>query len=410
MSIIKRWQEKNIINALKLRRVIVLSGARQCGKSTLVKNLPVKNHIYRALDSGTLLEAAIASPESFVEHGNELMIIDEIQRAPQLLLAIKKNVDENQNNGRFLLTGSANIQSSPLVNESLAGRVTNIRLRTFAQAELIGEKPNFIPNAFNNIFNIAKGKKYKKNDYLSLAFIGGYPEVIKLSGQNIRRWHSDYIKALIDRDLKDIINIRRKSAMMKLLKILASWSTKQINIQAIGANLSIDRLTIDIYISALESLFLVDRIAAWANTDYIGVRKKDKLIMSDSGLMASILRWNLAQIEFDGEKNGKLIETFVYNQLIANIEAQEKDYELFYYRDSNKREIDFLIENENGDLLAIEVKGGTAVSRKSFKHLKWFRDSLVKKQKFIGVILYMGDEVLSFGENLWAVPINSLWA
>lgn len=411
MSIYTRWQLKTLEDALQYRRVIILAGARQSGKTTLAKDLSLPNTIYRTLDSVQLLEASLTDPEGFVAHGDELMIIDEIQRSPLLLQAVKKNVDENQAYGRFLLTGSANIQSLPGVTESLAGRVTKIRLRPLSLGEMRGNPPDFIKNAFSGEFRVCEASQaYAKDDYLRLAFIGGYPEANVLPFQQASKWHRDYIESLIERDLKDIINIRRKEGMNKLLQVLASWSTKEINIQAIGASLSIERPTIETYINALESLYLVDRVRAWANTDYEGVRKKDKLLMTDTGLMSSILRWTFDQVQFDGDRNGKLIETFVYHQLASIIDAQDVDYDIYHYRDSAKHEIDFLVENQNGELLGVEVKAGSAVKKSYFKHLEWFKKNLAKDRDFKGIVFYSGKEVLSFGENMWAVPINSLWA
>ncbi|MBX3487055.1 MAG: ATP-binding protein [Candidatus Paracaedibacteraceae bacterium] len=411
METYKRWQTLAVKNALQYRRVILLAGARQCGKTTLAQDVSTPNSIYRTLDSIQMLEASIADPEGFVAHGNELMIIDEVQRSPLLLQAIKKNVDENKNYGRFLLTGSANIQSLPGVTESLAGRVTNIRLRPLSLGEIHGTPPDFIDRAFEGQFKTTiPQKSYNKDDYLRLAFIGGYPEAHALPAEQAPKWHQDYIKALIERDLKDIVNIRRKDSMYKLLQVLAAWSSKEINIQSIGSTLSIERPTIESYVNALETLYLIDRVKAWASTDYEGTRRKDKLLFSDTGLMTSILRWTLDQVQLDGERNGKLIETFVYQQLISIIEAHDNKYTLYHYRDAAKHEIDFLIENADGDLLGIEIKAGSSVQRSHFKNLEWFKTTVAKNKRFQGIVLYTGQDVLSFGDRMWAVPISSLWA
>src|SRR6185437_6669272 len=174
-------------------------------------------------------------PHGFVNHGNELMIIDEIQKASILLQAIKKDVDENQNTGRFLLTGSANIQSLPGVNESLAGRVRKIRLRTLVQGEIHTTLPNFLHWAFAQKFPTTYSSD-NKDKYIALAFSGGYPEPLRI--QQIReshQWYIDYIHSLIERDLKDIINIKRKSGMKELLSVLASWSSKLMDVSAMAS-------------------------------------------------------------------------------------------------------------------------------------------------------------------------------
>jgi uncharacterized protein len=404
-----RWQLKTIENALKTRRVIILAGARQTGKTTLVRYLAsLKNStIYRNLDEITLLEEALSDPHGFVTHNDELMVIDDIQRAPRLLQAIKQEVDLNPSPGRFLLTGSADIQSLANVSGSLAGRVRKIRLRTLSQGELLSQKPDFIQQAFTESFE--KSQPLDKADYLSLAVRGGYPEVVNLERKERRRWHQDYLETLIECDLKDIANIRRKDSMYKLIEVLAAWSSKFMDISAIGSSLALARPTVVSYINALESLFLIERIRPWCKTDYARVNKFDKLFMVDTGLMTAILNWNVDKICLDGDKNGKLLETFVFNQLSALLDTQADDFVLYHYRDREKREIDFIIENENDELLAIEVKAGTAIKHDDFKHLIWFKKTLSNNNKFIGIILYTGKHIMSFGEHLWAIPMSALW-
>lgn len=411
----KRWQKEKIGDALKTRRVVLLEGSRQSGKTTLSKSLLSDRAIYRTLDDTTLLRAALEDPSGFVEHGDELMIIDEIQRAPDLLLAIKKNVDENPGRGRFLLTGSANIQSLPSVQESLAGRISKIRLRPLSMGEIYNSSPDFINNAFEGTFLIKKQTKnslnYNKNTYLSYAMQGGYPEAFAFEKiKDAQHWHKDYLAALIDRDLQDIAEIRRKNSLLKLVEVLAAWSSKEVDIAKIGSNLSLARPTVEAYINALETLYLVERVRPWHMTDYDRIKKQDKIFMTDSGFMSSILKWTFDTIQFDSDLNGKLVETFVFNQISAILEAQSKDLKLYHYRDREKREIDFLIQNEDGDILGIEVKSGSAIKKSMFKHLDWFKRNIAKNNKFKGIVLYSGEHIVSFGEDMWAIPISILWS
>lgn len=405
-----RWQEETIKKALAKRRVVILAGPRQCGKTTLVKDFKIPDTLYRTLDDSLLLNAALNDPKGFVQHGDELMIIDEVQRAPILLPAIKKDVDENQNLGRFLLTGSANIQSLPGVKESLAGRVSKIRLRPLALGEIYGAQPDFLERAFQQKFATASDFT-RKDDYLAAAFQGGFPEARRLDDEkDWRRWHRDYINALLERDLKDITLIRRKADMEKLIVTLAAWSSKFMNINSIGTELSITRPTIESYIHALEALYIVERVPAWHKTDYARIGGQDKLFMTDTGMMAALLRWRLDRVRLDGDMNGKLLETFVFNQLSAHLDVHESDYELTHYRDGDKREVDFIVEREDGTVLAIEVKSASVIDKSAFKHIVWFRNNIVKKRDVIGIVLYTGEHVASFGDDLWAVPISSLWA
>lgn len=404
----RRWSKLLIETALKNRRVVILAGSRQCGKTTLAKEFSHKDTAYRTLDDVTLLSAAQADPHGFVEHTGKLMIIDEVQRAPLLLPAIKKFVDEDTRPGQFLLTGSANIQSLPGVTESLAGRVSKIRLRPLSEGEILGKNPLFLKHAFSQSFNY-QWDVYDRNNILDVAFRGGFPEAVMLEGRQRILWHRDYLEALLERDLKDIINIKRQGSMKELLSVLAAWSGKFMDIASIGTSLAIQRPTIESYINALEALYLVERLAPWTKTDYDRVGKHPKIFMTDSGLMASILKWHIDDIRFDSDKVGKLMETFVFNELSAQVDLDRDQYTIYHYRDREKREIDFLIEGDNGALVGIEVKAASAINKDCFKHLKWFKDNLAKEKTFVGIVLYTGEFASSFGDGMWAVPVSALW-
>ena len=387
----------------------MLSGPRQSGKTTLARELESDQTEYHTLDDGTLREAAENDPQGFIKRRTKTLIIDEVQRIPSLLPAIKKAVDEDTRPGQYLLTGSANIQSLPTVRESLAGRIAKIRLRPLAQGEIGKIAPRFIESAFQQSFS--QSHTYHDRDaILEIAFRGGFPEPMTLQDRGRKRWHTDYISAILERDLKEIAKIHRKNAMRELMNILASWSGKFMDLSAIGSGLSIQRATIESYINALETLFLVERVYPWTKTDYARVGKQSKLFMVDSGLMTSLLRWKIDQARLDSDRAGKLIETFAFNEIMAQIDAGDGRYELFHYRDREKREIDFLIEREDNALLGIEIKAGSAINKNDFKHMKWFQNNLVKNQKFIGVILYTGQFPASFGNNLWAIPFGLLWS
>ena len=408
-SLYDRWQKKSIDNAMKNRRVLLLSGARQCGKTTLAKQLATKRTDYRTLDDLALRQLAESDPHGFVQHDGKTLIIDEVQRVPALLSAIKLVVDDDMRPGQYLLTGSANIQSIPGAQESLAGRISKIRLRPLTQGEILGVKPNFLASAFKQSFKKAD-KVYDRSALIKMGMRGGFPETLKLKSHERPKWHRDYVNALLDRDLKDIAKITRQSAMRELVNILAAWSGKLMDVSAIGAGLSIQRPTVESYINALETLYIVERVSPWTQTDYGRVGKQHKLFMTDGGLMSSILRWNETQVALDADRSGKLIETFAFNELAAQIDASGGLYELSHYRDREQREIDFVVERNDGALLGIEVKAGSALGDGDFKHLKWFQEHIAKDRPFTGIVLYSGVHAGSMGSNLWAVPFGSLWA
>jgi len=408
-KIIERWSHDSILHALNTRRILLLLGARQCGKTTLAKSLSSLDMSYRTLDDPTLLQSAKSDPEGFVQHKTKTLIIDEVQRAPDLLLAVKKEVDENTRYGQYLLTGSTNITSLPQVMESLAGRVRKIRLRPLTQGEILGNAPRFLTDAFNEAFR-QEVDPISKSQLLGLALRGGYPEVVALDKSERRAWHLDYMEALLERDLRDIVNIQNKEALYELVHILAAWSSKLMDVSDIGRGLAIKRPTVESYISSLELLYIVERVKPWTNTDYDRVGKKSTLFFTDSGLMAALLNWHKDTIRFDGEKSGKLIETFAFNEIAAQIDLNRNQYSLRHYRDREQREIDFIVERNDGAILGIEVKGGSALNQKSFRHLKWFQENLAKERPFIGIVLYSGKHIAPFGKNLWAVPFSMLWS
>lgn len=408
-SYLPRWQSAQVVKRMSDRRVILLSGARQCGKTTLAKQLRSDEVEYVTLDDPVAREAATADPLGFVRRHARTLIIDEIQRVPDLLPTIKMVVDEDQRPGQFLLTGSANLASIPQANESLAGRIAKIRLRPLSVGEQRQSGREFLERAFQGDF-AQPASAMTRTEFVELALTGGYPEVEGLSASGVRGWHRDYINALLERDLRDITRINRLDAMRRLVEVVAAWSSKQMNVADIGSGLSIQRPTVESYLGALEALFVIDRVPAWSRGDYDRLGKKDKLFMADSGLMASILNWRLEGIAQNADRVGKLIETFVYTQIASLVDLSD-DYRLYHYRDREKREIDFIVECESdGALLAIEVKAALSVKKDDFKHIRWFAENMTHGRPFVGIVLYSGQEVFSFGQGMKAVPMNSMWA
>ena len=405
-----RWQKSSLEEALASRRVVMLTGARQCGKTTLAKTLVDDSVSYRTLDDRTMRQAAESDPHLFVEHVADggVLIIDEVQKVPDLLPAIKQVVDRDNRPGQFLITGSANILTLPTVQESLAGRIGKVRLRPLSQGEITNVKPLFLERAFVQDFKRG-AKRHNRNDLIEVIFRGGFPEPIRLHGKARRAWHIDYIDALIEHDLNDVANIRRTDAMKDLLGVLAAWSSKFMDVSAIGANLAADRRTLASYISALRAFYIVESVSAWQKTDYDRVGKASKLFMADTGMIAALLNWKTPDFASDADKAGKAFETFAYNELAVQIDAAEDAYQLYHYRDKDKREIDFLIERNDRHKLALEIKSGISIKKSDFKHIEWFRDNLSKGAPVIGVVLYAGDDILPFGENLWALPFDCMW-
>jgi predicted AAA+ superfamily ATPase len=368
-----------------------------------------KKGVYRSLDKNEFLQAAKYDPNEFVKNSRSTMVIDEIQKVPSLLSEIKLAVDKNNRPGQYLLTGSANLQTAASINDSLAGRIKHIRLRPLTTGEILGKKPNFLERAFNGNFPI-QIKGYDKDAIFDFAFMGGYPEALRLKNAKERKeWHRDYIDNLINKDLHEVENIRRLDTIRDLVKILAGWSGKFMDKAKIGSTLEISKPTFDIYLNALISLFVFERVPPWTKTDYELAGKKSKIYATDTGLMASLLNWKRDDLFLAPDKSGKLMETFVFQELSAQIDL-DSDYSLYQYRDIKKREIDFLIEKQNEGLVGIEVKASRSVSIEDFAPQIWFKKNIVKnKMPYRGIVLYTGEDTLSFGGGMSAVPIAALF-
>ena len=409
VKILPRWQKRSIETAMAERRVLLLTGPRQCGKTTLVRHLDKKNTEYRTLDDKISRELADVDPFEFINHEKGMLIIDEVQKSSDLLPVIKMTVDENTRPGQFLLTGSSNVRKLPGVRESLAGRVAKIRLRTLTEGEIRNTGTGFLERAFNQDFKYP-WKNYGRDELIEAASRGGYPEVIGLGERARRRWHLDYVDALLERDLAEIARIKNHDAMRELVRTLAAWSSRFVDLSAIGGGMSIQRVTLESYVNMLETLFLIERVPPWSDTDYGRVGKRRKIFMTDSGLVFSLLRWSIDQIRRDADRSGKLLESFAFSELASLVDAGNGQYELYHYRDREKREIDFIVTRDDGAILGIKVKAAATAQRSDFKHLKWFRDRIAGRNPFVGIVLYCGKTAGSFGEGLWLVPFGAMWA
>ena len=407
---LKRWQEKNIEDLRNKRRIIQITGARQCGKTTTAKAITAHyDNLYYTLDNKTILEACNADPVNFLTHNKDIMVIDEVQKAPIIITSLKQIVDEDTRKGRYIITGSVDIQSLPQVNESLAGRIGRILLRTLTQGEILEKQPVFIENLKNNNFK-SKYEYDGKEEILNTALNGGYPETLGYSLRDIKNWCSDYITAILEKDLKDIENIRNHQDMKKLVEITAAWSSKYMEQNAIRSALSIEKPTFNKYLSLLEMMYIIETLPAYTKTDYERVTKKPKIFMTDTALISSILNYTMDNIRLNQDISGKLVETFIHHELASLVDYYNGEFSLYHFRDNAGHEIDFILQDNNvNNLYAIEVKAGSNISKTDFKHIKWFNDNIAKNNNFLGVILYTGKETLSFGDNLKAVPIFALW-
>lgn len=403
---IARWQEKAVVAALKSRRVVNLTGARQCGKTTLAEAIALPNVRRLTLDDDEARLAAKSDPHGFVERfGNETLVIDEIQKVPELLNAIKIKVDRNNERGQYLLTGSSNLHFAKAVSDSLAGRVGKVRLRTLACGEIEGGQGDFLERAFERDFPL-QVPGFGKRRIIALASRSGYPETLDMDEPDRAKWFDSYLDDLLVKDIRDVTEIRKLDSLRKVARWLLAYSSKLFDMAELSAKAGIGKTTVEAYIAALKALYLFDEVQPWAKSDYAKIGKRSKYFATDAGLVTNVLGWTDESIYMSDDRSGKTVETWVYQNL-ACLADLARGYEITHYRDSNKREIDFLVERQNdGALLGIEVKAGMA-NGSDFKNLKWFAANIAKGP-FTGIVLYSGENTLRFGEGFYAVPLAAL--
>ena len=413
MQILHRWTESLLQAALHAHRVVSIVGCRQSGKTTLVKHNCPSSSEFRTLDSASALAAAREDPSFFIRHRpGETLIIDEIQKEPSLIGEIKIAVDENPEKGQYILTGSADYRKLPHAKESLAGRVGFVRVRTFTEAELRQMPASLLSRLFREDLPYSCSKDdCSKPLILSLAEKGGFFEPRLLNPDGRALWCKSYIEQQIILDMRDQWKIRRKDTVADMFKHIAAFSSKPFVMRALSQQLNAARETIESYISAIEAMYLVDKVPAWTQKDCDRPGQTPKLFMTDTGLMASLLGISHAadkamDQEFSQNFGGKLVETWAYNQLIA--EAEQHPRWSFHHLRTKSHEVDFLVMDESGRYLAIDIKSGESVNSEDFRHIRWFQE-LEGEERCIGIVLYAGCEVRSFGHHCYAVPLACLW-
>lgn len=406
----KRYIESQVDESLSDTPVVCIMGPRQSGKTTLVKEMINEDWQYITLDNDAYLNIAQADAMNFIESlADKHVVIDEIQRCPSLFLAIKKSVDENRKPARFILTGSANALLLPQLADALVGRMETIQLSPLSECELTGRQPTFLNRLLSQ--TVPSSTEVRIKDYLLKRIVmGSFPEPIQRSTETrAKKWYKHYVNTLIQRDIKDLTSITHPESMTKLLKISAFYAGKLIVLSELGAKVGLDRLTIKKYIGLLEQLFLVQQLPAWHNNEFKRLIKTPKMHAIDTGLLCAIRGFTVDRLIKHPEAYGLLLETFVVNELIKQSVWLDESLSFSHYRDKDKVECDLIIEDTLGHYYAIEIKGSASLGQKDFTGLKRVK-SIAGKNFKMGILLYDGVHTTSFGEDLYAVPIASLWA
>jgi predicted AAA+ superfamily ATPase len=409
----RRNISSKLLYALSDTPVVFLRGARQSGKTTLVRNLAPDEggaRDYVTLDSATVLAAAIGDPTGFLHGFQKPLTLDEVQRAPGLLLAIKEDVDRERVPGRYLLTGSANVMTLPKVADSLAGRMEILTLYPLSQGEIAGVREDFITRLFDGSYAFtAPSPQYSAEDLFGAICTGGYPEVLsRKKGHRRAAWFESYITALAERDIRDISNIQDKGGIIRLLGLLAARTASLFNQSEISNSSAIPNSTLSRYISLLESIFMIYFLPPWSSN--LGKRfvKSPKIHLTDSGLAAHLCGADSARLGRDHNLAGKLFESFVVGEILRQSGWAEHPVRLYHYRLHTGDEIDLLLEDKSGNIAAIEVKLSQTVTQRDTQSMARLRDSL--GGRFIrGAVIYSGREIIPLSERLTALPIGSIF-
>lgn len=399
--------EPRMTEALLDTPVVLLAGPRQAGKTTLARQMAGQGMRYLTLDDDLTRLSAREDPVGMIRSLDKA-VIDEIQRAPQLLLAIKKSVDEDRRPGRFLLTGSANLMTLPTVADSLAGRMETLSLLPLSQSEIERSQSNWIDTAFSG--RLLRTEAPALGDALvERVLCGGYPEMrARPLARRRQAWARQYLDALIQRDVRDVAGIDRLDQLPRFLRALAQTAGQMCNYTKLGGQVGLDGKTAARYLGVFEQMYLLKRVDVWARNRLNRVVKTPKLQFIDSGLLATLMDLGHDELGQDRTRFGHLLETFVFGELLKHGASAEGDYSLMYYRDTDQAEVDVVIENSAGQLVGVEVKATATVKAADLRGLKKLAN-LAGDQFKLGVLLYDGAETLPLGEGLWAAPLSSLW-
>jgi predicted AAA+ superfamily ATPase len=400
----------NLLAALADSPVVLLNGARQTGKSTLVKTIAAKEHParYLTLDDVSVLSAIRHDPQGFLAGLDGPVIVDEVQRAPELFVSIKAEVDRNRQPGRYLLTGSANVLLLPKLSESLAGRMEILSLWPLSQGELEGVREGFVDALFADKLPSIQPSAEDRAALLERIIRGGYPEVVSRANEARRRaWFGSYLTTILQRDVRDLANIEGLTDLPRLLSLLATRSAGLINFAELSRTSTIAQSTLKRYMGLLETTFLVQHLPAWSGNLGKRLVKAAKLTLNDTGLMAHLLGTTGERMVSEG-LIGPLLENFVAMELRKQITWSELQPQMFHWRTQTGQEVDILLEDARGRIVGIEVKASATVGSQDFKGLKALAEAI--GDRFLrGIVLHTGRESIPFGSSLYAMPVDALW-
>jgi predicted AAA+ superfamily ATPase len=412
-SLVRRHLAPVVRESVDHFRIVEIQGARQSGKTTLAQQITTeRGGRLVSLDDPLLRAAAADDPRTFVEQFPEgLLVIDELQRIPELVLALKLAVDRDPRPGRFLVTGSANLLRLPAVQDSLAGRAVGVELHGFSQGELCGHVERFIDRAFTGDRFLDHRSTRTKTDYLEAITAGSYPEAVALTaGRNRDRWFDGYLSRIVERDAPEIADGQRLADLPFVLRMIAARNADELNIADIAKESGIPSSTLTRLIGLLETLYLIQRVPAWETNLTKRVVRRPKVMLLDTGLASRLVNATTASLGpgVAGAPVGHLFEAFVATELRRQREWSDARPTISHYRVHQAEEVDLVLEAGDGRVVGIEVKASAMVNGHDARHLATLRDKL--GNRFVGgILLHTGRTAAPFGDRITAAPMDILW-
>jgi predicted AAA+ superfamily ATPase len=414
IEMLHRHLTDRLLDALADTPAVLVNGARQTGKSTLVQSTELgdTSRQYLTFDDPGILAAARRDPNGFIAGLNAPVTLDEVQHVPEIFPVIKATIDRKRAPGRFLLTGSANVMLLPKLSESLAGRMEVMTLWPFSQGEMHGVRENFVDTVFSQkpVGWAGKIATVKREELLETVVAGGYP--LAVARQNATRrdaWFQSYVMTMLQRDIRDLSNIADVTAVPRLLAVVAARVGGLLNFADLARTMALPQTTLKRYFALLESTFLVQLLRPWARNLGKRVIQTPKVYLNDTGLLAHVLGVTVDRLKAEGNLAGAILEDFVFMELRKQTTWSATQPELFYWRTASGQEVDVVLEDRAGRLAGIEVKAAATLGTNDVRGLQALANTS-GKQWVRGVVLYGGTEVIPFSANLHGVPITRLWS
>jgi len=395
--------------------VILLHGARQCGKSTLAEAIADHAGVpVRTFDDVETYRFAIEDPKGFVaaigpasRDGYTPAVLDEIQRVPEIFTTIKASVDRFRYPGRFLVTGSSNVLTLPKLSDSLAGRMEVIDLYPLSQGEIEGVRDGFVDAVFADKF--APDADYRDDRLIERTVRGGFPEpALRRSHSRLSTWFEGYVRTMIDRDVRDIANIEHSTNLHRMLALIAQRAGSPLNKQSISSDAGLPNSTADRYFELLASVFFIHRVYPWWTNASAKLVRSPKVYVQDSGLLCALLDANVATLEKNRQLFGLVLENFIAGELRKQVSWADRKVNLLFLRTARQQEVDFVLEDAAGRVVAIEARAAATIQAADLRGMRFLRE--LAGERFVrGFFLYTGTEPILVDRDVWALPVSALW-